>query len=56
MRVPVTHDAGLVPRPVRTSLLVLLGLVVAAAVYLTIVRGPVMLLDLAATTIRAICF
>ena len=46
----------LLPRPVRHAVVATLGLALAVAAYLMIVRGPAMLLDLASSAARVFCF
>jgi hypothetical protein len=50
------QEEGLLPRSVRASLMALLAAILTVVAYLMVVRGPAMLLELAANTVRAICF
>ena len=44
------------PRVLRTSLIVVLGALLAGAAYLLTVRGEALILDLAAVSQRLFCF
>ena len=52
---PIEMDTALLPRPVRRAVLTGVGLLLAGAVYLMVVRGPAILFDLARSAM-AYCF